>query len=174
MSQTAEKFQQLVQDEGPIGEALSLVVPLGQEVMRHTASGKYGDAELVVNKLRQLVSERKNFPKLNAVEFHMLTVMSETAALEYDIAAGNFSIISVTETPNLSFKDPYKDLPASLIPPLNFIFSFLVTEPLSVLTPLVSSLISFNVTKSENGSDLKSLLSFSGITLSISKLVLVN
>ena len=92
MSQTAEKFQQLVLDEGPIGEALSLVVPLGQEIMRHTASGKYGDAELVVNKLRQLISERKNFPKLNAVEFHMLTVMSETATLEYDIAVGNFSV----------------------------------------------------------------------------------
>ena len=83
-------------------------------------------------------------------------------------------IIFDIDTCNLCFNEPYKDFPASLIPPLNLIFSFFFTLPFCVVPPLNSSFKSFNVKKSENGCDLKFLLSFSGMTLLISKFVLVS
>ena len=95
-------------------------------------------------------------------------------SLSTNIAAGKFVMIFDIDASNLCFNEPYKDLPASLIPPLNLIFSFFFTLPFCVVPPLNSSFKSFNVKKSENGCNLKSLLSFSGMTLLISKFVLVS
>ena len=77
-------------------------------------------------------------------------------------------MISLTKISNLSFKEPNKDLPASLIPPLNFIFSFLMTVPIpsSETVKSVSSFKVSNVKKSENGEVLNFFASLSGITLS--------
>ena len=74
---------------------------------------------------------------------------------------------------NLSFSEPNNERPASLRDGLNLITSFVVFD-VFVFGALVSSFKMSNVKKSENGALEKLLLSFSGVALSIAKLVLVN
>jgi hypothetical protein len=70
----------------------------------------------------------------------------------------------------LSFNEPNKDLPASLLDGLNLITSVVVFE-VFVFGALVSSFNVSKVKKSENGDVEKLLLSFSGVALSSTKLV---
>ena len=77
------------------------------------------------------------------------------------------------DTPNLSFNEPNKDLPASFLEPLNLI-SFFLFSISSVDNEAVSFFKSSNVKKSENGFVLKFFVSLCVTSLSNAKFVLVN
>ena len=82
-------------------------------------------------------------------------------------------IIFFVDIPNLSFKEPNNDFPASVFDPLNLI-SFFLFAISSVDNVSISFFKSSNVKKFENGFVLKLLVSLCITSLSNAKFVLVN
>ncbi len=100
------KFTSLIEPP-QLGKAINQSLSLVIELRVLAAQGKFGSADLLVSKIRNVIGQRDQFVGLSDAAYYAFVAIAERRCLEFELAMGQLSKVKSTTEPILKAIDEY-------------------------------------------------------------------